>query len=88
MLPGVSILVILDVPLKRGRTNQLVIIDGCFNPCYSGCSSETPGLKQVNLRNSSFNPCYSGCSSETVIDEGIEIIDYIKFQSLLFWMFL
>ena len=40
--------------------------DRSFQPCYSGCSSETHLWAGLFLLQYSFNPCYSGCSSETL----------------------
>ena len=64
----VSILVFLDVALRRLMSYRLVKTMQCFNPCFLGCCSETrtsPAGSTPGIRG--FNPCFLGCCSETSI---------------------
>ena len=38
---GVSILVLVDAALRQIRLINADVIDGCFNPCFSGCRPAT-----------------------------------------------
>ncbi len=63
----VSILVLVDLALRRGftcthRGNVL-----CFNPCFSGFSSSTCLLLNYLIYLTCFNTCFSGFSSSTLI---------------------
>ena len=44
-----------------------------FNPCFSGCRSESSYLKGEKSAKLCFNPCFSGCRSErNVSPEDVE----------------
>jgi len=38
---GVSILVLMEVPLQQPLSSDYNTLDGCFNPCFNGSSSST-----------------------------------------------
>ena len=62
----VSILVLMDRPLKPLFAVITVRIQRCFNPCFNGSSSQTLTLNGSPSVTHCFNPCFNGSSSQTL----------------------
>ncbi len=64
----VSILVLVDVPLKQVEWPDVPVHLFGFNPCFGGCSIKTVAALWVPARRLvGFNPCFGGCSIKTSI---------------------
>ncbi len=62
----VSILVLVDVPLKLVEVRRWRADINSFNPCFGGCSIKTFSFPNgKNEKNFCFNPCFGGCSIKT-----------------------
>ncbi len=61
----VSILVLVELPLKFVQDLLARMDKHCFNPCFSGTPSQIMGEDQVRLLSLiRFNPCFSGTPSQ------------------------
>ena len=60
---GVSILVLVDVPLQLIQDAGYISLLQSFNPCFSGCTSSIRVSHRPDSLCESFNPCFSGCTS-------------------------
>ena len=61
---SVSILVLLEVPLRRNEISLIQPLVFCFNPCFVGSSSQAIPHRSSKSISSSFNPCFVGSSSQ------------------------
>ncbi len=62
----VSILVLVDVPLKHIRALYEARVQEGFNPCFGGCFIKTTELFFIGAPLiCCFNPCFGGCSIKT-----------------------
>ncbi len=80
----VSILVFLEPLLRRASLTSFSQAPICFNPCFSGTTTQTYGRRYSGLSFRSFNPCFSGTTTQTSAIVPKRTLR-LMFQSLFFW---
>ena len=63
----VSILVLMEVPLKSIFNLYSGLSLNCFNPCFDGSAAEMRELWNSNTNIHSFNPCFDGSAAEIIM---------------------
>ena len=63
----VSILVLMELSLRRHGKNILMLMKKSFNPCFNGTLFETREPVSEDGSITGFNPCFNGTLFETVL---------------------